>query len=76
MKITTIQQFETLVSEMEKAPAYAKGFRKGIKPLNFNSFWRETAEKLNPLGPLTFQILPKFYKLWYSSHPKLQKKFY
>lgn len=51
MKITSLKQFEILVAEMEKEPAYAKGFRKGIKPLNFESFWRKISEKLNPLGP-------------------------
>ncbi|XP_036342227.1 uncharacterized protein LOC118751505 [Rhagoletis pomonella] len=73
MKITTVQQFEVLVSEMEKNPAYAKGFRKGIKPLNFNSFWNVVAEKVNPFGP-PVRDREGWHKVWKDLKFKVKKK--
>ncbi|XP_017469661.1 PREDICTED: uncharacterized protein LOC108361537 [Rhagoletis zephyria] len=73
MKITTVQQFEVLVSEMEKNPAYAKGFRKGIKPLNFNSFWNVVAEKVNPFGP-PVRDGEGWHKVWKDLKFKVKKK--
>ncbi|XP_036340834.1 uncharacterized protein LOC118750215 [Rhagoletis pomonella] len=73
MKITTVQQFEALVSEMEKNPAYAKGFRKGINPLNFDSFWNVVAEKVNPFGPLV-RDGDGWHKVWRDLKFKVKKK--
>lgn len=73
MKITTVQQFEMLVAEMEKDPAYAKGFRKGIKPLNFEGFWNNIAEKINPFGP-PVRDGDGWHKVWKDLKFKVKKK--
>ncbi|XP_017461242.1 PREDICTED: uncharacterized protein LOC108354575, partial [Rhagoletis zephyria] len=70
-------QFEVLVSEMEMNPAYAKGFRKGIKPLNFDSYnysyWNVVAEKVNPFGP-PVRDGDGWHKVWKDLKFKVKKK--
>lgn len=51
MKISNVQQFETLVAELEKNPTLAKGFRRGTTPANFKLQWDDLSIKLNALGP-------------------------
>ncbi|XP_017470686.1 PREDICTED: uncharacterized protein LOC108362279 isoform X2 [Rhagoletis zephyria] len=51
MKITSAEQFETLIAELEKSPCLAKGFQKGTAPANFKQQWETISSKLNALGP-------------------------
>ncbi|XP_017466345.1 PREDICTED: uncharacterized protein LOC108359153 [Rhagoletis zephyria] len=51
MKITSAEQFETLIAELEKSPCLAKGLQKGTAPANFKQQWEAISSKLNALGP-------------------------
>lgn len=51
IKITSLKQFETLISELVNKPSLAKGFHRGSTPSNFKQDWADITLKLNSVGP-------------------------
>ncbi|XP_017480776.1 PREDICTED: uncharacterized protein LOC108370051 [Rhagoletis zephyria] len=49
-KYTNKNQFEVLVNAMKLHPDIAKGFSQRA-PAELNTFWKDTSQKLNALGP-------------------------
>ncbi|XP_017470685.1 PREDICTED: uncharacterized protein LOC108362279 isoform X1 [Rhagoletis zephyria] len=73
MKITSAEQFETLIAELEKSPCLAKGFQKGTAPANFKQQWETISSKLNALGP-PLRDSDGWQKVWRDYKFKVKKK--
>ncbi|XP_017483658.1 PREDICTED: uncharacterized protein LOC108372472 isoform X2 [Rhagoletis zephyria] len=73
MKITSAEQFETLIAELEKSPCLAKGFQKGTAPANFKQQWEAISSKLNALGP-PLRDSDGWQKVWRDYKFKVKKK--
>ncbi|XP_017465623.1 PREDICTED: uncharacterized protein LOC108358680 [Rhagoletis zephyria] len=73
MKITSAEQFETLIAELEKSPCLAKGFQKGTAPANFKQQWEAISSKLNALEP-PLRDSDGWQKVWRDYKFKHKKK--
>lgn len=73
VKITTRQQFEILIQQMEENPNIARGVRAfGETKANTEQVWNEIAEKLNSHGPPT-RTKDEWQKVWIHFKAKLKK---
>ncbi|XP_017474316.1 PREDICTED: uncharacterized protein LOC108364943 [Rhagoletis zephyria] len=74
VKITTRQQFEILVQQMEQNPSIARGVRAfGETKANTEHVWKEISSKLNSYGPPT-RTSEKCQRVWIHFKAKLRKK--
>ncbi|XP_058448988.1 uncharacterized protein LOC131428948 [Malaya genurostris] len=77
LKVTNRNQFEAMVSHMEKNPHIAKGQRfaetANISKTNYNVFWNRLTADLNSLGPPIRSIM-EWQKVWSDYKLKIKRK--